>query len=161
MLDDPLEHIYNISIRTQNVVRGTCRKRWMIGTNGGRESGKSMFAARYDDIYIYIQRECVCVCVCVCVRERERERGRMPSFKHFWLKKTNTLPILSLIHSGLLISNLIFEWNVFRKKKKTNNVQVSTVTMELSLEERLRKYQMQWRFINIYKRARKRSEMEI
>ena len=49
MLDDQLEPIYNSSVWTQGVVSVICRKRWMIGTNGERKSGKSVLAARHDD----------------------------------------------------------------------------------------------------------------
>ena len=62
-------YIYNSSVRTLNVVLETCREQWMIGTDGKRESVKSVLAIRHDDhdiyIYIYIY---MCVCVCVCVR---------------------------------------------------------------------------------------------
>ena len=44
-----LELILNSSVRTQDVVRRTCQKRWMIETNGERESGKSVLIARHDD----------------------------------------------------------------------------------------------------------------
>ena len=55
MLDAQLEHIYNLSVRTQDVVLRTCRKRWAIERNGERESEKSVQAALhenddYDDI---------------------------------------------------------------------------------------------------------------
>ena len=35
-----VEPIYNSSVRTQNVALKTCRKRWMIKTNGVRETRK-------------------------------------------------------------------------------------------------------------------------
>ena len=49
VLDDQLELIYNSFERTQDVVKKTCRKRWIIGANGQRESGKSVLAAWHDD----------------------------------------------------------------------------------------------------------------
>ena len=49
MKDDELKFINCISIRTQYVVWGTYRKRWMIETNGERESGKSVLAEQHDD----------------------------------------------------------------------------------------------------------------
>ena len=42
MLADQQELIYNSSVWTQDVVWKTCQKGWMIGTNGKRESGKSV-----------------------------------------------------------------------------------------------------------------------
>ena len=36
----------NSSLRAQGVVQKICRKRWMIGTNAERDSGKSMLAVR-------------------------------------------------------------------------------------------------------------------
>ena len=48
VLDDQRELIYKNSVRTQDVVLKTCWKRWMIETNGERESGKSV-PARHDD----------------------------------------------------------------------------------------------------------------
>ena len=53
MLADQQEHIYNRFVQTQNVVLKTCRKWWMIETNGERERERD--------------RE----------RERERERARV------------------------------------------------------------------------------------
>ena len=49
VFDDQLELIYNSSVRTLGVVWNTYRKRWMIETNGEREPGKFMLAARHDD----------------------------------------------------------------------------------------------------------------
>ena len=46
--EDKLELIYSSSPRTQDVVLKTCRKWWMIGTNGERESKKSVLAGRQD-----------------------------------------------------------------------------------------------------------------
>ena len=37
VLDDLQELLYNSSVRTQDLVYKTCRKRWMIETNGERE----------------------------------------------------------------------------------------------------------------------------
>ena len=48
VLTDKLD-IYNSSVRTQNVVKKTCRKRWIIETNGERESRKSVLIAEHDD----------------------------------------------------------------------------------------------------------------
>ena len=49
-------HTYNSSLLTQNAFGKTYRQRWMIGTDGVRESGKSVLAVRLgdDNIYIYI-----------------------------------------------------------------------------------------------------------
>ena len=47
VLDGQIEHIYKNSVRTQDVVWRTCRKRCTIETNGERESRKAMRAARY------------------------------------------------------------------------------------------------------------------
>ena len=49
VLDDQLEFIYNSSVRKQDVHSKTGRKQVMIETNGGRESEKSVLAARHDD----------------------------------------------------------------------------------------------------------------
>ena len=54
VLGDQQKIIDNSSVRTQDAVYKTCRKWWMIGTNGERESGKSMLAAWHNDIHIYI-----------------------------------------------------------------------------------------------------------
>ena len=43
VLADLQELTYNSSVRTQGVVQKTCWKRWMIGVNGKRESGKFVF----------------------------------------------------------------------------------------------------------------------
>ena len=44
VLADKQELIYDCSLQTQDVGWITYRERWMIGTNGKRESGKSMLA---------------------------------------------------------------------------------------------------------------------
>ena len=49
VLADQEELTYISSVQKQNVVEKTCWKRWTIGTNGKRESRKSMLAARLDD----------------------------------------------------------------------------------------------------------------
>ena len=49
MSDDQLKLIYDNSVRTQDVARKTCQKRWMIETDGVRELGKSVRAARDDN----------------------------------------------------------------------------------------------------------------
>ena len=49
VLDNQLELIYNSYVWTEDVVKKTCRKRWMIETNGERESGKSVLGAQHDD----------------------------------------------------------------------------------------------------------------
>ena len=43
------KNIYNGSVRTQDVVEKTHRKRWMRETNGESESGKSVLTAHHDD----------------------------------------------------------------------------------------------------------------
>ena len=62
-------------------------------------------------IYIYIY-----VCVCVCAYTYI-ERDCIFSFKHVWLKRTDTsiLLIMSLIYASLDMSNLNFGGNKFRK----------------------------------------------
>ena len=45
MLADQQELTYNSSVRTQDVVWKNCQEQWMIGTDGERESGKSVPAA--------------------------------------------------------------------------------------------------------------------
>ena len=60
--DDQLELTYSNYVRTQDVTLKTCRRRWMIGRSGKRESEISVLAACHDDddddddddIYIYI-----------------------------------------------------------------------------------------------------------
>ena len=49
MLADQQEFIYISSVRTQDIVWRTCLEWWMRGTDGERESGKSMLSARLDD----------------------------------------------------------------------------------------------------------------
>ena len=43
------EFTYSSYVRTQDVTLKTCRRRWMIGRSGERESGISVLAARHDD----------------------------------------------------------------------------------------------------------------
>ena len=38
VLDDQLELIYDSSVQTQDIISRTCRMRWMIETNGERQS---------------------------------------------------------------------------------------------------------------------------
>ena len=64
------EFIYISSVRTQDVVWKTFRKRWMIRIDGELESEKSVLSVRLDDD-MHTR-----VCVCVWERERERERRR-------------------------------------------------------------------------------------
>ena len=47
--DDQHEPTYSSCVRTRDVTRRTCRRRWMIGRNGERRSGISAPAARHDD----------------------------------------------------------------------------------------------------------------
>ena len=47
--DDQLELTYSSYVKTQDVTRKTCRRRWTIGRSGERVSGISVLAARYDD----------------------------------------------------------------------------------------------------------------
>ena len=112
-LDDQLELINNSSVRTEDIVKKTCRIQWTIETDGKRErewerereSQGNLIAAWHNDdydIYIYIYI-CVCVCVCVCinksiyrdgwqegkcvcvcVRERERERESQGNLIAAW-----------------------------------------------------------------------------
>ena len=49
VLGDQLQPIYNKSVLIQDVGWKSYWKRWTIETNGDRESGKSVQAARYDD----------------------------------------------------------------------------------------------------------------
>ena len=49
VLADQQEPIYISSVQTQDVVWKTYQERWMIGTDGKRESGKSKLAAWLDD----------------------------------------------------------------------------------------------------------------
>ena len=49
VLANQQELIYVISGQTQDKVWKTCCVRWMIGTDGERESGKPMQAARLGD----------------------------------------------------------------------------------------------------------------
>ena len=49
MLDDQLELIYNSSVWTQDIVYKTCRKCWMMETNGEKESRKSVLVACHDN----------------------------------------------------------------------------------------------------------------
>ena len=54
--DDQLEHTYSNYVKIRDVALKTCKKRWMIGRSGERESGISVLAARHDDdddIYIH------------------------------------------------------------------------------------------------------------
>ena len=44
----PARTIYKSSVRAQDVAWETYRKRWMIGTDGKRELGKSVLAAHDD-----------------------------------------------------------------------------------------------------------------
>ena len=47
--DDQLELTYSNYVRTQDVTRKTCQRRWMIGRSGERGSGISVLAAQHDD----------------------------------------------------------------------------------------------------------------
>ena len=49
VLADQQELTSNSSVRTQDIVCKTCQVRWMIGTNGEREIGKSVLLAQLDD----------------------------------------------------------------------------------------------------------------
>ena len=49
VLANQQELMYISSLRTQDLVVKTCRRRWTIGTDRGRESRKSKLAARLDD----------------------------------------------------------------------------------------------------------------
>ena len=44
------ELIYISSVWTQDLVWRTCWEKWMIGTDGKRESGKSVLSVQLDDI---------------------------------------------------------------------------------------------------------------
>ena len=47
--DDQLELIYNSSSRAQDVAWKTCRKQWMIGTDGEKELWNSLRATHDND----------------------------------------------------------------------------------------------------------------
>ena len=49
VLTDQQESTNNYDVQTQDLVWKTCWEQWMIGTNGEKESGKSMLATRLDD----------------------------------------------------------------------------------------------------------------
>ena len=49
VLDNQLEHIYNSSVRIQDVAWKTCREQLTKGTGGERGPGKSVLVARHDD----------------------------------------------------------------------------------------------------------------
>ena len=61
ILEDQFEHIYRSSVRTQDVIQRISRKRWIIDTNGKRESGKSILTVRHDvdeySINLFVQNE--------------------------------------------------------------------------------------------------------
>ena len=72
------------SVRTQDVIEKTCRKRWIIRTDGVRESGKYVLAAWHDDpddkIHIdlrFVSETCLLECVlllqCVLVSKNLAE----------------------------------------------------------------------------------------
>ena len=50
-LDEQQELIYNCSVPIQNVTWRTRQERWTIETGGERRSGRSVLAARHDDLY--------------------------------------------------------------------------------------------------------------
>ena len=47
--DDQLEHTYSSYVRIRDVALKSCKKWWTIGRRGGRGSGISVLATRYDD----------------------------------------------------------------------------------------------------------------
>ena len=49
VLADKQEPIYISFVRTQDLVWKTCQEQWMIGTDGERESGKSVLSTQLDD----------------------------------------------------------------------------------------------------------------
>ena len=49
VLANQQELTYNTPVWTQGIVWKTCQKLWMMGTNGERESGKSMLAPQLDE----------------------------------------------------------------------------------------------------------------
>ena len=49
VLLDQYERTYNSSVQKQNAFNRACWEQWTIGTDGKRESEKSLLAARLDD----------------------------------------------------------------------------------------------------------------
>ena len=84
-LDNQQEHIYNSSVRIQDIAWKITWKRWTLETNSEGDSGKSTLAIWFenDDIYIYIY---ICIyiyiymrlCVCVVIGNRLADTRSKP-----------------------------------------------------------------------------------